>query len=163
MKRLVLIFMLITIVPEFSPAHSTKGKTKVPLTKETLNIDDVAYYTESFVTRKKYKEKFEKSGNRFYVYEFKELKQDHDRAEVFFRVMDMKEKDRIFDDSMVFSQNRDGVWRNIEAPEDKVYTYVTDKGVMRKYIVPVSLACLVLYGLGSSLYRYVRDRKESLA
>ena len=160
MKHVLLIMMLCLVTPGLAIAHSTKGKTKVPLTKNVLGVDDVAYYMERYVTKTKYKDRFKISKNRFYVRKFNEIKQDGKTAEVFFTVLDMKEKDGFFDDSMVFKRDNNGGWINMEAPNDEVYTYIGTKVYYaKKYGVGVSLGGLALCGLGGFFFRFAKKRK----
>jgi hypothetical protein len=161
MKQFMLILTLLLAVPGICLAHSTQGKVKVPLTKQALGIDDIAYYTERFITREKYKDAYEISRNRFYLKDFKTIEQENNTAEVFFTVMDMKEKERMFDDSMIFKMTDDGRWINTEAPEDEIYTYVDKKGFMQKYGVPAGLIGLAVYGVGSFAWRSIKRRRAT--
>ena len=164
MKRIIWIMLLCLVIPGLATAHSTKGKIKVPLAKKVLGVDDVAYYIERYVNKTKYKDRFKISKNRFFVWEFYNIRQDENFAEVFFKVSDQKKKDGMFDDFMVFKRNENGGWINTEAPEDKVYTYISKKAYyVEKYGFPASMLVVALSGIVVLAFHFTRKRKTAVA
>ena len=163
MKRLIIVFLALAILAGMqtgADAHSTKGRIKIFLKKNIITVDDMAYYIEPYVHRKKYKGKYKKSKNRFYVRDFIKVEQKNGSADVFFTVLDVKEN-RTFEDSMAFTRNRDGTWLHIDEEGTKiaqVYTYVDKKGYYyKKYVLPGSCAGIVLAG-GILIFFRIRKR-----
>ncbi len=165
MKRLIIVFLALVILfgmQTGADAHSTKGRMKILLEKDVITVDDMAYYIEPYVHRKKYKGEYEKSKNRFYVKDFIKVEQKDGSADVFFTVLDVKEN-RNFGDSMAFARNRDGTWSHIDEEGTKiaqVYTYVDKKGYYyKKYVLPGSCAGIVLAG-GVLIFFRIRKRSK---
>ena len=163
MKRSIIVFLALVILfgmQAGADAHSTKGRIKILLGKDVIAVDDMAYYIEPYVHRKKYKGKYKKSKNRFYVKDFIKVEQKEESADVFFTVLDVKEN-RTFEDSMAFARNRDGTWSHIDEEGTKiaqVYTYVDKKGYYyKKYVFPGSCAGIVLAG-GILIFFRIRKR-----
>jgi hypothetical protein len=133
---------------------------KIPLTKETLTADDLAYYTEYYVHKEKYKDHYEHNKNRFYVKMFQSVKQSGGKAEVFFTVLDFRKKSD-FDDSMTFVRNRDGLWSHVDDGGKEiaaVYTYVPKFAYYSgKYAWSGFGAGLILFG-GLLAFRRLRKR-----
>lgn len=147
-------------------AHSTKGRVKVPLDKDELCVDDLAYYVESYVHRHLYKGKKEPSKQRFYVKEFIRLDQLDKRATIHFEVLDNKTKGN-FKDAMVFVQQPDGQWVNPQpaAPRLKpVFTYVAKNSYRyKKYVLPLSGVGLAVGGVVLLMLRVRRFFVEKKA
>ncbi len=151
-------------------AHSTKGRMRVPLEKEVLTIDDIAYFFESYVHREFYKGKFERPEKRFYVNTFLGVDQQGDRAIVRFKTLDMskgfKAKDikqgkGIFEDHATIVRLDSGIWA-FEVPGKtpvEMYTYVKKTAYYyKKYVMPVSIAGLAL-GVGILALLRLKKRK----
>lgn len=162
-KGLRILFLALAIqfgMQAGADAHSTKGGMKILLEKDIVRVDDMAYYIEPYVHRKKYKEKYKKSKNRFYVRDFIKVEQKDESADVFFTVLDVKEN-RTFKDSMAFTRNMDGTWSHIDEEGKniaQVYTYVDKKGYYyKKYVLPGSCAGIVLAG-GILIFFRIRKR-----
>jgi hypothetical protein len=159
---LLLAAVLLTAAAAPVQAHSTKGRIKIPLEKEKIGVDDVAYFVESYVHRELYKDRFEPSEKRFYVKEFVRVARDGPRADIHFIVLDVKEK-TTFPGVMTLQRDSDGTWRywakNATAPLE-VYTYVMKWGYYyQRYILPISMA-----GAGLALFllvvlRLIKRRK----
>lgn len=69
MKKLLLLniaLFFVLVSANSSAAHSTKGRVKVPLNKDKLTINDIAYFAESYVHRHLYNDKYKKTKKRFY-------------------------------------------------------------------------------------------------
>ncbi len=166
MKKIIITFFVLAIlfgIQTGAHAHSTKGRIKILLEKKTVTVDDMAYFIESYVHRQKYKGKYEKSKNRFYVKDFIKVEQKDGTAEVFFTVLDVK-KSRTFEDFMSFVRNTDGIWGYVNesgAEVAKVYTYVKKTSYYyKKYVLPVSCTGLVLAGGGFIFIRMRRKRSK---
>lgn len=148
-KRLCLVLALVILTQVQARAHSTKGRIKIPLTKAVLEIDDIAYFTESYVHRVMYADRFEKAKKRFYVNTFLDIRQVGKKAVIRFRTLDFKEKKK-FEDQITLHRADGGQWV-LKRPGQEpvpVYTYVKKTGYYyQKYVVPVSWAGLAL-GLG---------------
>ena len=163
MKKIVFLCLALFLAAQAQAlAHSTKGRIKIPLTKEKLEIDDIAYFFESYVHREMYSDKYEKSKKRFYVNEFLEVRNQGNTALVRFRTLDFKEKKK-FEDQVTIHRLDNGVWalkgRGKEALE--IYTYVKKTGYYyQKYVVPISSAGLALGLAGFALLRF---RKQTAA
>ena len=140
---LALMFLFGTVTA--ADAHSTKGRKKVFLKKDIITTDDMAYYIESYIHRKKYKHLYKESENRFYIKDFLEVKQKDGTAEVFFTVLDVK-NNRVFGDFMSFKKGNDGIWLHVDTNNNtkKVYTYVSKKGYYAKYMEPFYLTVIIL-------------------
>ena len=156
-----LLCLLTTAMASPARAHSTKGRVRVPLEKAVLEIDDVAYFFESYVHREFYKDRFEKSRHRFYVKKFLRIDQAGDRATVHFLTLDVKEKNDI-PDKMTIYRGEDGGW--IYRPPDgnpiPVYTYITRwNHYYRKVVLPVSIAGVLVAGAFLGWLRFGRRRR----
>ena len=142
-------------------AHSTKGRVKILLTKDTVTADDMAYYIEYWVHNEKYKKKYEHVRNRFFVKEFRKVEQDGGKAEVFFTVLDFRKKVD-FDDSMSFVKSPNGIWSHVNDDGTKiaaVYTYVPKfEYYFRKVAMPGFFTGLMLTG---SILAFRTIRKKS--
>lgn len=128
-------------------AHSTAGRIKVPLEKERLEVDDLAYFVEPYVNQEKYRGQFEQFKNRFAVREFDRVVQHGSRAEIFFKVLDFKEKDRTFPDSMGFGRDGEGRWfyTGEDGERQPVFTYVgKNRYYIEKYAFQASAVGFVL-------------------
>ncbi len=142
-------------------AHSTKGRVRVPLQKAVLEIDDVAYFFESYVHQEFYRDRIEPSRRRFYVKKFLRIDQDGPIATVHFLTLDVKEK-RDFPDRMEIRRGNDDVWSYTPpaagAPVP-LYTYVTKWGYYyHKVVLPVSIAGILLAAALFGWLRFVRRR-----
>lgn len=106
------LFMAVLVVSSAvgpALAHSAKGRIKIALKKVAIEIDDIAYFAESYVHRQLYKKRFEKSKRRFYVKEFIAVDQSGDQVNIRFTVLDVKEHST-FDDTMMIERDKDGIW-----------------------------------------------------
>lgn len=108
-------------------AHSTAGRVKVPLDFKQPEVDDVAYFIESYVHRELYSDGTAGTENRFVVKNFNGLEMNGDRLVVRFTTLD-KKGNASFDDSMTLLRGKDDVWRF--EPKNggaalEVYTYIT--------------------------------------
>ena len=165
MKKLITVFLFLVFLFGMQPsvdADSTKGRIKVPLKKSSVTVDDMAFYIEFYVHRKKYKELYEKSRNRFYLKDFIKVEQKEREADVFFTVLDVKEN-RSFEDSMSFTRANDGTWVYMDEKKknvEQVFTYVPKMTYYyNKYVLPVSCAGIILAG-GIFIFFRVRRLKE---
>jgi hypothetical protein len=144
-------------------AHSTKGRMKVPLDKDTLVVNDTAYFMESYVHRQLYKDKYEKWKKRFYVNKFIDVKQDKNHAVIHFKTLDVKTKN-IFNDTMSINRLANGRWVfNPQNGEEKIelYTYVKKTSYYyNKYVFPVSAAGLVIALSGLAFIR-IKNAKRA--
>jgi hypothetical protein len=146
--RILTVVTAVFFLASSAQAHSTAGRIKVPLEKERLEVDDLAYFVEPYVNQEKYRDQYERFKNRFAVKEFDRVVQHGSRAEVFFTVLDFKEKNRTFPDSMVFERGEDGLWvyAGKEGDRQAVYTYVDKtRYYIEKYASGVSAVGLVLF------------------
>lgn len=143
-------------------AHSTKGRIKIPLKKAVLSIDDVAYFVESYVHRRLYKDRFARSKRRFYVKEFVQVDQNGSRAEIRFIVLDMKNH-ATFTDAMNIYRGEGGIWRYRPGNESvpvELYTYVMKWGYYyQRYMIPVSAAGIVI-AVVFLVWLRIRNRKK---
>ncbi len=160
MKRLILLFAALAFLfgtGTFANAHSTKGRKKVFLEKDVITKDDMAYYIESYVHRKKYKDLYEKSSNRFYVEDFTKVEQKDKTADVFFTVLDVK-NNKIFKDSMHFEKNNNGIWTYMYKNKNmgQVYTYISIKDYYAKYTDPFYWT---LIALASGIFIFMKIKK----
>ncbi|MCG8552942.1 MAG: hypothetical protein MI799_21250 [Desulfobacterales bacterium] len=173
MKKIVLLCLVLVLGFQTQVmAHSTKGRLKVPLDKDVLTIDDIAYFFESFVHREFYKGKYEKPDKRFYVNEFLGVDQEAGKAVVRFRTLDMskglkpkeiKQGRGTFEDQATIIRLLSGVWA-IEAPGGELvqmYTYVPKWGYYYgKYVMPISVAGIVL-GVGILVLLRFKNRNTA--
>ncbi|MDD9305291.1 MAG: hypothetical protein HUK40_24390 [Desulfobacter sp.] len=164
MKKILLPCLAVFLVFAFantSWAHSTKGRIKVALDKDTLVIDDIAYFAESYVHRQLYKDKYEQWKNRFYVNRFINVEQDKTHAVINFKTLDIKTQN-IFDDKIVINRLENGRWvYHPQIGEKKVdlYTYVKKTTYYyQTYIFPVSLAGLFIALSGLAFIRIKKRR-----
>lgn len=144
-------------------AHSTKGRVRVVLEKKSITADDAAYYIEPYVFEKKYKDKYERSYNRFGVAKFLDVEQKDGIARVSFMVLDWITKDK-FEDYMLFKKNPDKTWSHIDDKGNVIHcgikTWVKKKSMFEKLLVPVGSA--VIFPL-LFLLIYQRIKKRSQA
>lgn len=163
MKKIVMLCLgLILGFQAQAQAHSTKGRIKIPLEKQILEIDDIAYFFESYVHRELYRDKYEKPDKRFYVNQFLEIKQQGNQARVLFRTLDFKEKTK-FDDQVTLHRLDSGSWvLKVPGKADvEIYTYVKKFGYYyKKYVVPVCLAGLALGAAALAFLRYRKPGKK---
>ena len=165
MKNTIILSLAVLLVLSFAGtalSHSTKGRIKIPLDKKTLEIDDIAYFVESYVHRDLYKGKFEKAEKRFYVNKFHNIKQNGNTAVIHFRTLDNKTKEK-FDDQMTRHRLDNGVWayKNGQEPRE-MYTYVLKTGYYyKKYVLPVSTAGIGIAITVLVIYRIMKRRKSS--
>jgi hypothetical protein len=152
MKRTILLcltFALVFISVNLSHAHSTVGKIKVPLNKDTLTIDNLAFFTESYVHRYLYKDKYEPSKSRFYVSTFTNVTQENDKAVLLFVTFDKKENSR-FDESLTFFRQKNGQWmyapENADTPLEVFHFITKTEYYSRKSIVPAGILMVVAIG-----------------
>ncbi len=153
---LALAFLLGTVTA--ADAHSTKGRKKIFLKKDVITKDDMAYYIESYVHRKKYKGLYKKSNNRFYVEDFTKVEQKDKTADLFFTVLDVK-NNKIFKDSMHFKKNSKGIWVHIDENKKnigQVYTYISKKEYYAKYTAPFYWTVIIL---ASGIFIFIRIKK----
>jgi len=153
---LALVFLFGTVT--VADAHSTKGRKKVFLKKDVITKDDMAYYIESYVHRKKYKDLYEKSNNRFYVEDFTKVEQKDKTADIFFTVLDVK-NNKTFKDSMHFKKSSKGIWVHIDENKKnigQVYTYISKKKSYSKYTV--FFHCIVI-ALGAGIFIFMRIKR----
>lgn len=160
MKPLLLLCLVFFLAhPVQVTAHSTQGRMKIPLTKDQLDIDDIAYFFESWVHREMYKDTYEKWRNRFYVNEFLEVRNQGNQALVRFRTLDFKEKKK-FEDQVTIHRLENGQWvLNVPGKEVmEIYTYVTKTGYYyHRYVFPV---CITGLGFGLAALVFLRFRKR---
>jgi hypothetical protein len=131
MRATLLLFaagLLLVCMAGGAIAHSTKGLVKAQLKKDTLAVNDVAFFVESYVMRELYDDK----NSRFVVKDFVAVKQEGNKALIDFVVYDKKEN-RSFPEKM-----------NIEQAADKVWSYRPKNGgepiVMSTYVAKGSQA-----------------------
>ncbi|NDY73621.1 hypothetical protein DO021_17900 [Desulfobacter hydrogenophilus] len=172
MKKIMLLCLALVLGFQAQVmAHSTKGRLKVPLDKEVLSIDDIAYFFESYVYREFYKGKYENPDKRFYVNKFLGVDQKGDHAVVRFRTLDISKKFRnkdikqgkgTFEDQAFMVRLPSGVWAidmQGKAPVE-MYTYVEKWGYYyKKYVMPVSVVGFAL-GVGTLALLRIRKRKK---
>jgi hypothetical protein len=142
---LILLVIWLMALPHQVAAHSTAGRIKVDLTEKMPDMDDFAYFMESYVHRELYRNRFEQWEKRFYVKGFLRIDRSDNRAVVHFLTLDHKENSD-FADRMSFQRSEDGRWLfNSDHGEPvPVYTYVPKtRYYYEKYILPVSLAGLL--------------------
>ena len=136
-------------------AHSTKGRVWVVLKKSSITADDTAYYIEPYVFEKKYRDKYEKSYNRFSVAEFLDVRQKDGTARISFTVLDWITKDK-FEDYMLFKRNPDKTWSHIDDKGNVIRSAIR---TMQKKSIPlkvwVSAAILILLFL---VYQCIKKR-----
>ena len=165
MKKNVVISLVCLLIIALSGsafAHSTKGRIKIPLSKKTLEIDDVAYFMESYVHRHFYKGKYEKAEKRFYVNKFLKIDQDRNEAMVYFKTLDNKTK-KIFDDKMLLHRQPCGVWVYVGSDEIRpMYTYVKKTGYYyKKYVLPISSGGIFLAVCVLGFLRFRKRKQKS--
>jgi len=161
---LLLLFVLV-FTAGTAQAHSTKGRIKVPLEKETIGVDDVAYFIESHVHKRMYSDNTESTKDRFVVSEFIGLTRNASKADVRFIVLDKRTNDT-FEGAITLERGENGVWcfpggNGLEAMD--VTTYVP-KGAYywEKYSVGISVSgiffclCILVYSI------YQRKLERSL-
>lgn len=155
-----LVTLLVLSITGTALSHSTKGRIKIPLEKKKLEIDDIAYFFESYVHRELYKDKFEKAEKRFYVNKFHNLRQDGNTAVINFRTLDNKTKEK-FDDQVVIQRLDNGVWAYTNGQESReMYTYVMKTGYYyKKYVMPVSVAGIVISIAFLAVHRTIKRKK----
>lgn len=145
-------------------AHSTKGRVRVVLKKSSITADNAAYYIEPYVFEKKYKDKYERSYNRFGVAKFLNVEQKDGIARVSFVVLDWITKDK-FEDYMLFKRNPDKTWSHIDDKGNVIHsgikTWVKKRTIFEKVVVWIS-PVVILAGLSFLIYRR-RTRKCSIA
>ena len=155
-----LVVLLVLLLAGTALSHSTKNRIKIPLTKKTLEIDDIAYFVESYVHRDLYRGKFEKVDKRFYVNKFLKIEQAGGKAVIHFKILDNKNK-TYFNDKMTIHRLDNGVWaykNDLETRE--MYTYVLKTGYYyKKYVLPVSAAGIVIAITVLVVYRTMKRRK----
>ncbi len=108
MRATLLLFavgLLLLCMAGGAVAHNTKGLMKAPLKKDTLTINDVAFFVESYVMRQLYEDK----NSRFIVKDFVSVKQEGRKAVIAFEVFDKKDV-RSFPEKMTIEQGSDSVW-----------------------------------------------------
>ncbi|MCK5162528.1 MAG: hypothetical protein KAQ72_02360 [Desulfobacula sp.] len=165
MKKILLLclslfFVFVFINPSW--AHSTKGRIKVVLDKDTLVIDDIAYFAESYVHRHLYRGKYKKSEKRFYVNKFINLEQNKNHAVINFKTLDAKLKN-IFNDTITINRLENGRW--VFNPQNgekaiEMFTYIKKSTYYyNKYVLPISAAGLALALSGLGFIR-IKKRKE---
>jgi hypothetical protein len=156
----VFLFILFSLVP--AQAHDTSNRIKIPLDKDILEIDDIAYFIESHVHRQFYNDRYEQAEKRFYVDSFTKIEQLGDRADILFKTLDVKTND-IFDDRITIHRMENGKWalktkdRTLE-----MYTYVTKFSYYYKtYIFPLAAVGIVLAGL-EMIFLRLKNRKKKI-
>jgi len=129
---------------------------KVPLDKETLVIDDTAYFMESYVHNHLYKDRYEKWENRFYVNKFINIKQNKNHAVINFKTLDVKTKN-IFNDKMTINRLENGRWvyPTMNGEERvELYTYIKKTTYYyNKYVFPVSAGGFIVALSGLAFIR----------
>jgi hypothetical protein len=148
-------------------AHSTKGRVKMDMNKETPTIDDFAYFMESHVHTDFYKTAHADSEKRFYVKEFigVTFPEPGKKASVRFITLDTK-TNKNFEDVMNFVREDNGSWYVDGTVNDgrvTVFTFVTkSQYYLLKYPLVFKLgpgflaAALVVYMLWSRVRRRTR-------
>lgn len=166
MKKWILSIITLCLVfgwAGIAAAHSTKGRIRVVLEKKIITPDDTAYYIEPYVFEKKYKDKYERSYNRFGVAKFLNVEQKDGTARVSFMVLDWITKDK-FEDYMLFKRNSDKTWSHIDDKGNVIHsgikTWVKKKSMFEKLLIPVGSA--VIFPL-LFLLIYQRIKKRSQA
>lgn len=161
----LLILTVVLTLCTTAMAHSTKGRMKIDLDLERPSLDDFAFFMESYVYKELYRHQEAQWENRFYVKEFTGLELKDNQAVVRFVRLDTKTKKDV-DDRMTFERGQDGVWSftPLKGERVKVYTYVQKGGYYyKKYILPLSIAGIVLTIGGCGLLYVVRRRKTVCA
>lgn len=154
---------------EPADAHSTKGRVRMDMNKETPTIDDFAYFMESHVHTDFYKTAHADSEKRFYVKEFigVTFPEPGKKASVRFITLDTK-TNKNFEDVMNFVRDEDGSWYvdgAVHGGRVAVFTFVTkNQYYLLKYPLVFKLgpgflaATLVVYMLWSRVRRRTRQR-----
>ncbi|ABA88130.1 type IV pilus biogenesis protein PihB [Syntrophotalea carbinolica DSM 2380] len=145
-------------------ANETKGRIRIPLSRGTIGIDDVAFFAKSYVHRQMYRERYADSKGRFYITQFLGVDQKGKEADIRFIVLDVKRNNE-FPASMSISRGGDGVWRyrsengNVSV---EIYTYVMKwTYYYQRYLLPVSASGLVL-AAGLLVYLRLGKGKKKL-
>lgn len=157
---LTFLFVLFSLVP--ARAHDTSNRIKIPMDKDTPEIDDVAYFIESHVHWQFYNDRYEQAEKRFYVDSFTKIEQLGDRADILFKTMDVKTNDT-FDDRITIHRMENGTWALKTRDKTlEMYTYVTKFSYYYKtYILPLAAVGLVLAGL-EIIFLRLKNRKKKL-
>ena len=166
MKRWTLTVVAICLLlgwQGIAAAHSTKGRVRVVLKKSSITADDTAYYIEPYVFEKKYKDKYERSYNRFGVAKFLNVEQKDGITRVSFTVLDWITKNK-FEDYMLFKRNPDKTWSHIDDKGNVIHsgikTWVRKKGMLEKLLVPVGSA-VVFFAIFFLIYQRIKRRSRN--
>ncbi|MBU1195042.1 MAG: hypothetical protein KKE62_04260 [Proteobacteria bacterium] len=156
----IFLFILFSLTP--AQAHSTQDRVKIPLDKDVLEIDDIAYFIESHVHRQFYNDRYEQAEKRFYVESFTRIEQLGDRADIYFKTLDVKTNDT-FDDKISILRMENGKWAmKTKGRTTEIYTYVTKSSYYYKtYIFPLAAVGVVLAGL-EMIFLRLKNRRGKL-
>ncbi len=161
----MLAFIILVLTVSQVCAHSTKGRIKVPLDKAVIDVDDVAYFAESFVYRQLYNDNTRETQNRFFIREFTGIDCKNGTAQVSFVVLDKKNND-IFNDTLDFKRDKNKIWY-YHPPGSfqpiEIFTYVPKNSYyLKKYGLFISMAAVaVFFGL-LMMFRFYKNMKTSL-
>ncbi len=153
MKALLMLICLLCAMPAATAlGHSTAGLKKQTLKTENLNVDDVAYYLERAVGKRR-----DETGrnSRFYIDDFLRIEQQNGLAHVYTNILDQKTSD-LTEEIFLLKKNSDGSWSHVtengEVISAQIYHYVNlgPGRVARiiRIIFSVAFAIMVLVSLG---------------
>lgn len=124
-RRAVFLFVAWMIcLPCLCFAHSTAGLVQVTLEKNTIGVDDVAFYLERAVGKRVDEDGFK---NRFYLLSFDRISQSKNPVEIHVTISDQKTGAQ-HKEVLLLNHNQDGTWDHVlengDVVEAAIYTYV---------------------------------------
>ena len=155
----MLAFIIVVCTVSQVSAHSTKGRIKVPLDKAVIDVDDVAYFAESFVYRQLYNDHTRETQNRFFIREFIGIDCKDSSAQVSFVVLD-KKGNTTFTDTLDFTRDKNKVWY-YHPPDNRqpveIFTYVPKNSYyLEKYGLFISMAAVAVCFGFLMIFRFYR-------
>lgn len=147
MKKKIGLFLIIFLFGALSQVygHSTKGRLKIDLKKDKPGINDFAYFTEPYVTRKLFIDKYKKTKMRFFVKSFDKLDLIKNSAHLEITVLDISNNET-FPYKLFFTRDESEQWNLQKNNNEKipVFTYVKKwPYYYRVYIIPFAELGLV--------------------